>query len=467
MRCNLTNTCFCQDWVSLCVYAIIPIVIASMTMYAGMDNWWEITTLTWFMCIFVYFAIFCVVSIFYELNGCYELIKFSNKLQKIRENVGTDPTNLNIIKQGVLLSLRQKISGTVTYSYMSNSESPILSQTSLAEIEKKQFATKPRIGLYSRLTLILSKCGIFKDLGDDAKRYYSVDEVRDYAPYVTSESWGLERLFFRNRQSRYVAVVTGDSALTGDQILSSFACDIIGTFLIAFTLVAFLVWMNPPRFAVIVFAVLFLLWIFGRLRGSYGRWQVYQTVVGQSKRNLNNYQSSTLYQVEETFRKFEARDSLCLVLFAVLIIFFMIIPLFTLFFTGNFPLGFLFIPTSIITGARFFFNSSACAQEIGSLDGIEKNNRNLDNDFAAEEEWREKHRLSNIIGQISSGPRNRFWIYAFIVFVLVFCMITVVGIATGSDDGGTSNIGLAGKQFFYPGSTNLEYATCTLGKGGF
>jgi hypothetical protein len=47
-------------------------------------------------------------------------------------------------------------------------------------------------------------------------------------------------------------------------------------------------------------------------------------------------------------------------------------------------------------------------------------------------------------------------------------MITVVGIATGTNAADTTNIAMAsGDEFSYPGSTNLEYATCTLGKGVF
>ena len=47
------------------------------------------------------------------------------------------------------------------------------------------------------------------------------------------------------------------------------------------------------------------------------------------------------------------------------------------------PLRFLFIPTSIIIGSRYFFNSAACARGIGSMGGIEKNNRS-----GQEEDWR-------------------------------------------------------------------------------
>ena len=466
-RFKLTNTFSSLDWISLCIYTLIPVITASLALYAGTDYWWEVTTLTWFISVFVYFALFSMVSVYFEVEGCYELLKFSDALEAVRKKAGAHPTNFNLIKQGILLSLRQKLSGTVTFSYMSHSDDPRISETTFEEIKNKKEG-KRFIGLYSRLTWILSKCGLFKDLGEHAKRYYSIDDVRDYAPYITSESWGLERLYFRNRKARYVAVISGDSALTKDQILSSFACDIIGTFLVAFTLVALVVWMEPPIGAVIFVAVLFFLWVFRRLRGSHGRMQVYQNIMGRSKNDPKNEETGTLYQVEETFRVYEARDMMCWLCFIAIVVLFIIVPLFILFSSRNYPLGFLFIPTSIITAARYFFNSAACAQEIGSLDGIEKNNKHLGTEHGPEEEWREKHRLSNIIGQISSGPRNAFWIYTFIAFVAIFSMITAAGIATGTNDGYSSNILMApGDKFYYPGSADLEYATCTLGKGVF
>jgi hypothetical protein len=378
------------------MYVLIPVITASCALYAGNDSWWEITTITWFVCVFVYFSIFSLISVYYEVEGCYELIKFSNKLEDVRKEEGIESTNINLIKQGIILSLRQKLSGTKTFTYIAHSEDPRISDMSFEEIEKNQEG-KPHIGLYSRLALILSKCGLFKDLGKDAKRYYSIDEVRDYAPYITSESWGLERIFFRNRKSRYVAVISGDSALTKSQVLSSFICDVIGTVLVAFTLIALVVWMDPPVGALLVVVGLFFLWMFGRLRVSLSRIQLYSTT--QSIGEQKSGSTDTFYQVEETFRMFEARNLMCWTWFTAIIIFFFIIPLFTLFFAKNYPLGFLFIPTSIITGSRFFFNSASCAREIGTFDGIEKNNKG-----GREEEWREKNRLSNIIGQISSGP---------------------------------------------------------------
>ena len=445
------------DWISVSVYVLVPIIVASLALYAGSDSFWDITTMTWFICVFVYYSLFALVSVYYEIDGCYELIKFSTKLDDLRRKEGSPLSNYSIIKQGILLSMRQKLSGAKTFTYIAHSEDPRLSDMPFDEIKEK--SEMQSVGLYSRIAWLLAKCGIFTEL-ENPKRYYSADEVRDYAPYITSESWGLERLFFRNRKSRYVAVITGDSALTKDQVLSSFACNIIGTFLVAFTLVAFLVWMNPPTGAIILFAILFGLWIIGRLRGSVGQIQVYKKVMGQTKDERKG-ESGTLYQVEQTFRMYEAGDRMCFLAFFIIFVFFFVLPLITLFFSENYPLGFLFIPTSIITGIRYFFNSASCAREIGSLDGIEKNNKG-----GPEEDWREKHRLSNIISQISSGPRNLFWIQTFAVFIAVFCMITVVGIATGTNDGDDFNLPMAsGQDFYYPGSTNLEYATCTVGKG--
>ena len=183
----------------------------------------------------------------------------------------------------------------------------------------------------------------------------------------------------------------------------------------------------------------------------------------KSKGEQSNEDFDTFYQVEETFRVFEAKDIMCWLCFFAIIIFFFILPLISLFVAENYPLGLLFLPTSAITGLRYFFNSASCAREIGSFNGIEKNNKG-----GRDEDWREKNRLSNIIGQISCGPRNVFWITTFVVFIAVFCMITVVGIVTGTDTNGVTNIAFAsGDDFVYPGSTTLEYATCTLGKGVF
>lgn len=106
--------------------------------------------------------------------------------------------------------MKQKslLSGFKVANYIANSSEPSIIEMDWAVVEgKDRFVATT--GLLSRLTVLLAKCGLFYDTLDEPQRKYTVDEARGYAPFVTSHSWGLEKMYCRNRKSNLVAVVDG------------------------------------------------------------------------------------------------------------------------------------------------------------------------------------------------------------------------------------------------------------------
>ncbi len=103
----------------------------------------------------------------------------------------------------------------------------------------------------------------------------------------------------------------------------------------------------------------------------------------------------------------------------------------------------------------------ACLRELGSLDGIEVNNK----DKSAQAEWREKHRLGKILSEISVGKRSNFWVGVFIFFVFIFCVIFLAAVVLGTDEGSSDAIKFASKDdFLYTGSSGVNYASCSMTK---
>ena len=131
--------------------------------------------------------------------------------------------------------------GTKTIKYASYGHDPVPDNQWIDDSKRPDDHSRvSRVGILSKLTVLLTKCGMYMHL-NDPKRQHNVDEVRRYMPFVTNSSWGLEKVYCRDRRTRFIAVVEGESALTKGQVLSSFVCLLTGKIITLFLFIAFLV----------------------------------------------------------------------------------------------------------------------------------------------------------------------------------------------------------------------------------
>ena len=379
----------------------------------------SLTILSWnrFSCVFAYFLLFAVCTIYYEIDGCLQLIRYSpNTTLKFEPK--ESKFSFKIIKAALLMKIKFKFSGTEVVSYTVTGSDSMPKEMSVAEIEKSHHPVHRHVPLASRFTKVLVKCGLYKDIVD--KLQYDVDLVRGYTPYVTSSTWGLEKLYCRNRDTRYIAVVQGKSALTKQQVLSSFVCFFGGFIIQMFMFVAVMVWLELPAGAIGVICGLYALWSISGLWTSAGLAGIYKRVA--DKKNDNDQEPEILYQVQDDYRITEPSARLCWVILALECLFLFWFPLGAFLQSGNYPVGFLFLGVSVVTFARRYLNASIAVKEFGSLNGIESDNTESGfSSRALEEDYREKHRLSRIISDISSGRKNDFWMSVFGFFIVVFC----------------------------------------------
>lgn len=174
---------------------------------------------------------------------------------------------------------------------------------------------------------------------------------------------------------------------------------------------------------------------------------------------VDNFEQVSL-QKEKNSGISEPKPIYCWTVLCIAIILFYIFPAIALFNAGNDRVGSVFLVTGIVSVVRNVFNAPSILRELGSLEGIEVNN--VEKDCLSE--WREKHRLGKIIGNISVGPTSNFWIRVFLFFVFVFCAIFLSAIALGVDEGATDKVIFAPKEeFYYEGSTALDYSSCAMG----
>ncbi len=377
---------------------------------------------------------------------------------------GNSKFSLPVIKAAIMMKMKSKFSGTEVARYIVE-DSNYVPKPFLDKDEIKSFDNdaKFRKGLFSKVTDLIaaSKVGMYTHCTDDKNNkagilQHEIDLVRGYTPFVTKSTWGLEKLYCRNRDTRYIAFVQGESALNKSQIVSSLVCFLVGLFIQLFLFIAFMVWMELPAGAIGVISGLYALWNFTSVYTSAGLYSVYKAIDG--KKNKKTSDPKVIYQVCDDYRITEPAARLCWIILALECLFLFWFPLGVLIQSGNYPVAFLFLGTSIVTFFRRYLSSTVAVREFGSLDGIETDNETGD----ADEEYREKHRLGKIIAEISSGRRNDFWMSVFGFFILVFCGIFMAAVWKGSDSG-SGEISSYTSEFEYPGSGNLEYSSCSVG----
>lgn len=450
------------DWVDVFVYILIPAATVAITLAARMNNWWDTTALVWFMCVFVYYLIFAIVCIFYEVNGTLELIRFHPKLRDVFRDVDEEDDNslftFRAIKTAILLRQRQVLSGYKTVSFIERDTDDEITKSVLSlgatEHMKRVRFTSP----WTLLTHYLCCTPFFNKVTDPENNpRYLIDEVRDETPFLTSYTWGLEKFCCRDRNKRYVAIVGGPGKLSRRQAISSMICTVIGRLLVLFALGALLIWLQLPNVLVGIIIALQIMYSIAKLYESSGLMNAYTE---SSRLSINSpIQSDAIFKVRATYRVNEATELFCWVSFVLEILLLFILPTIGLFTTKNYNVAWVFSATAIITALRRFFSSAVALQELGSLDGMETNNPNQHPD----EEWREKHRLGTIVGKISQGKRHRFWIKCFLFFIAGFLLIFLRAVVEGSDEGRDVPLEPL-HDFQYEGNKSMKYPTCKIGK---
>ena len=259
----------------------------------------------------------------------------------------------------------------------------------------------------------------------------SFDEALDHNPFITRSSWGLESMYFRNRKSRFLAIVYGASALSKAQVRSSLICFVFGRLITVFALVGLLVWLNAPVIAIIVIVFLYALLVLRSVTFVKNNNALYKEILTENDGSINtNQNSQAIYLVYETRRITEPTRLLSMIVLGIQTALFYIIPATIFFIYGNYRIGIAFILAGIIPMLRNVLNTPSVLRELGSLEGLERNNDpNIDE--GNKSVWREKHRLNHIVSEISVGRRSSFWIGVFLFFCFAFCAIVFLAYANG------------------------------------
>ena len=453
------------DWASFIVFIGFPIFIGTIMLYIRSINWWTVTSISWFVVVTIYFAIFSLVAVYWEIRGCLDLVRYHPKLGG-SDDPDSHQSMMTIFKLAMKLRMKQALSGRKKVFYLAHGADKNPEDLNYEEIRSME-SFQSFTGIYARLTRQKFMNKFYTILGEPV-REYTFDEVLDRTPFITRSSWGLESMYFRDRQTRFVAIIDGASALSKQQIKSSFICFILGKLMTIFVIVGVLVWFEVSGIVIVVAVAIYLILVRGTVRFVKDNNSLYKRILTRDngdRRSINrNRNSNAMYAMHESFRITEPTTLFSMVVLGIEIVLFYIIPTIVFFISGDNRVGIVFIIAGIITMLRNVFNTPSVLRELGSLEGLEvDNDANEDRDGTSE--WREKHRLGKIVSEISVGRRSKFWVGVFLFFCFLFCSVVVLAVANGVSNGDDVDYTFAPKEeFFYEGSKHLSYASCVIGR---
>ena len=350
------------DWVTFIAYLGMPIVTGSITLAIGIEEWWTITSIVWLISIFLLFIVFTAAVIYHEVKACLDLVRLHPELRNRDDDLGDEFNVFDLFYHLCLLRLKQKLSGYEEVKYIAQGCEPSTYDLNYHEIKTKE-SVSFFIGPFSRLTMHRFMENFYNVL-DEPIRQYQVGDVAGFTTYVTKFSWGLESIFCRNRSSKHIVVIDGESALTKKQVKSSFCCFLLGSILILGVVLSAMLWIVrvtlSSLLAFLVILLFFLvhvaifykpIWSLCYIAAEYRR--VLMREDGKLRSIKWNSQSNALCHAEETFRLSEPKK-LGVYWFAMAFVafFFFFIPLISSFISRNIPIGFLFLALSVLTLLR-------------------------------------------------------------------------------------------------------------------
>lgn len=228
------------EWMAFIFYLGVPTMAFIFTLFTGKSNWWELSLLTWFSSVLIFWCIFSACVFYFEVTQCLKLQRDMHGDNGVTAQMRFREKTLywlSIAKEATKNTMKIRLSGTeAKYKKQKGEEKP--------EYEDRHNCCP--VGPLSLITRKLPNC-VYKQFDEEGQQkvFPTLGEVLGLTSYVTRYSWSLEKLFCRTGgQTSNIFLTSGESRVKERQIQSSIACRIIGDLLICLLVIGLLVWLN-------------------------------------------------------------------------------------------------------------------------------------------------------------------------------------------------------------------------------
>jgi hypothetical protein len=317
------------EWFCFAVYIVIPFLTMMITLFVAVQNWWEISCLVWIGSIFLVFVCFSALVIYHELKLCYDLVRIQHP----------ELSFWNLVVKTIITTQTQRYAGIKDEKYLmkSTEETP----------ENVPVATF--IGPYSRTTLL--RWNFCFTQPDPPQRRYTIEEIRDTVPYVTENSWSLEKMYCRSRNARTLYAVSGENARS--YILSTIICTGLGFCIFILCVIAYLTWSGLGTAVIAIIVVVILLC--SAIPVGFATTRLYQAMPPTKEDSDDDEQ--VLYHAWQTFTVSKPKIWYCWFRVAVDVVLIFLFPMITMYASSLPKFGTLYLVLGLFSSLRLYFDA--------------------------------------------------------------------------------------------------------------
>lgn len=236
------------NWVKFIFFIGIPAIALAALLFTSSTEVLARTLETTFISVTIFFVCFSIAVVFLRLSACLYLV------QELYCDQG-DMTVFERLKYVLLTAEEAALSGKKRKNYIYSSDLYNLKQfdsksTTESVEDGKAFMENGKAFMYFvygkwyiKFTQLLPR--LFITL-DSPKRCFTQAEIDFNIPFYTRNSWSLESMFCRQKKSSHITMVSGQSAVTLPQSISSFACYMFGALFYILLTAGLMVYVNAP-----------------------------------------------------------------------------------------------------------------------------------------------------------------------------------------------------------------------------
>ena len=165
-------------WITFGFFLGFPLLIMGICLFANVADWWSITAIFWFSSVSIFYVLFAVVVVFFEIKACLEIVGHVYDCKS---------DNWTLLKNCVWLRQVKTYSGEKSRIYLARGS---LNDSNVGHPIAED-SIHYRESLYSRLTewSFFQRVGMFKRLEGRGQRTYPVEESQGVRPFVTYATW--------------------------------------------------------------------------------------------------------------------------------------------------------------------------------------------------------------------------------------------------------------------------------------
>lgn len=481
------------EWLTFLIFLGLPALVMCGTIFIGREDWWEITSLFWLYSIGFFYFIYATTLITTAVYGSFVITK--NWRDMADDGQMNDSVSFwETLTQAIETRNHHYLSGLFSFSYITEGAIDGSGTKALKRFDTVQ--RKPEKSLWTRFVSLKCMNFFFEDVTDAMKKQgynvqeigtalkngnelgkgielFDINEVQGSRPFLTEQTWSLEKIFCRDTKSRYVVVFDGPDAVTASQMKSSVACFFVGHGLGLAVFAAALTWLGASAKVVVMVVLAIIFSMIPKIRYAKSLADIIRQVKFRDDgAEDEDGKSIGLFQIWRSFRVRQPKRIFCILVFGMEFVFFFLWPLTTLYYIGNYKTATLFFILGFISFIRSYFDPAIVLEETNQINFVSVPDQpdHLENKWSDKQKYHDAHwtktsRLIKIINTVNRSDSGPFWRRFLTFFLIALVGLFTIATATKGREVQNRKQFTYLQDFYYDQEKDLPYPTCKLGKG--